>query len=184
MSFQSLERILGSIQEQSRWQEQPFQIVLKCWAEVVGAVVATHTRPLSIQRQVLWVATSSAVWAQELTFGRQRILTKLNVHLPSPMLDIRFSGAGWQRPQNSRLSCGDPVKTNLACTHPSWVVTSNSTSSKKTSYNSPKDAFRDWAMLMQARSRQLPLCPQCHCPTPEGELERWKVCSICAAKQW
>ena len=185
MSFQSLERILGSIQEQSRWQEQPFQLVLKCWAEVVGAGVAAHTRPQSIQRQVLWVATSSGVWAQELSFGRQRILTKLNVHLPNPLQDIRFSTAQWQRPQNSQPDRGDPVKTDLSRTHPSWVVNSpNSTNSKKVSYNNPNDAFQNWAKLMQARSRQLPLCPQCHCPTPEGELQRWKVCSICAAKQW
>lgn len=185
MSFQSLERILGSIQEQSRWQEQPFQLVLKCWAEVVGAGVAAHTRPQSIQRQVLWVATSSGVWAQELSFGRQRILAKLNVHLPNPLQDIRFSTAQWQRPQNSKPDRGDPVKTDLSRNHPSWVVNSpNPTNSKKASYNNPNDAFQNWAKLMQARSRQLPLCPQCHCPTPAGELQRWKVCSICAAKKW
>ena len=40
------------------------------------------------------------------------------------------------------------------------------------------------ASMMRSRSRQLPLCPECQCPTPTGELHRWQVCSICAAKRW
>lgn len=184
MSFKSLEHILGCIQEQSRWQEQPFQIVLKYWSEVVGATVAAHTCPVSIQRQVLWVATSSAVWAQELSFGRQRILEKLNAHLSSPMLDIRFSTAGWHR-HNRSSDHGSGATTHLGYNHPSWVVNvPNSNRREKSNSQNPNDVFRDWARVMQARSHHLPLCPQCHSPTPQGELQRWAICSICAAKQW
>ncbi|NEP50291.1 MAG: DUF721 domain-containing protein, partial [Moorea sp. SIO3C2] len=32
--------------------------------------------------------------------------------------------------------------------------------------------------------QNLPLCPQCKCPTPPGELQRWDVCGLCAIKQW
>lgn len=183
MSFKSLEQILASVQEQSRWQEQPFQVVLKYWSEVVGATVASHTCPQSIQKQVLWVATSSAVWAQELSFGRQRLLEKLNPHLPSPLLDIRFSSARWQHPNSN--GANNQATTDLGSNHPSCVVNVlNSNSSEKYNSHNPSDVFRDWARVMQARSHHLPLCPQCHCPTPHGELQRWAICSICAAKQW
>jgi predicted nucleic acid-binding Zn ribbon protein len=30
----------------------------------------------------------------------------------------------------------------------------------------------------------LPRCPQCQCPTPPGELERWSVCAVCATQRW
>ena len=98
MSLKSVNDILIILEQQAKWQEQPFQRLLLCWQEVVGPVVATHARPLSIQRDVLRVATSSAAWAQNLTFGRQSLLVKLNAKLPTPLVDIRFSGAGWQTP--------------------------------------------------------------------------------------
>ncbi|WP_254567846.1 DUF721 domain-containing protein [Oscillatoria sp. HE19RPO] len=44
--------------------------------------------------------------------------------------------------------------------------------------------FQRWAQGVQARSQGLPLCPHCGCPTPPGELDRWSVCALCAAKQW
>jgi len=185
MSLKSLEHILDCLQKQSRWQEQPFQRLLKCWPEVVGAAVATHARPISIQRHILWVATSSAVWAQELSFGRQQILERLNARLPSPLLDIRFSTAQWQRPQNKSSATGETA-TDLRLAHPSSIVNPPKfpNSTEKHNYKHPNQAFRRWAMMMKARSRDLPLCPQCHCPTPEGELRRWATCAICAAKQW
>ncbi|MFM7370626.1 MAG: DciA family protein, partial [Sphaerospermopsis kisseleviana] len=68
MSLKSVNDILGILQLEAQWQEQPFSRLLKCWQEVVGVKVAAQTRPLSIQRDVLWVATSSAAWAQNLTF--------------------------------------------------------------------------------------------------------------------
>jgi predicted nucleic acid-binding Zn ribbon protein len=37
---------------------------------------------------------------------------------------------------------------------------------------------------MRSRSQHLPLCPTCHCPTPEGELMRWSACALCAAKRF
>lgn len=183
MSFRSLDRILSALQEQNRWQDQPLQRLLKCWAEVVGAVVAAHTRPISIQRDVLWVATSSAAWAQNLTFERQRILQKLNSHLPSPLIDIRFSTAQWQSPQDPNLTSNSQAKTSLLGEHPSFLGNLPRTAKNSEPINNPNASFQHWAKVMQARSQNLPLCPQCQCPTPPGELQRWTICSICAAKQ-
>lgn len=183
MSFKSLDRILVALQEQNAWQEQPFQCLLKCWPVVVGAAVNLHTQPVSIHRGVLSVATSSAAWAQTLTFQRQQILEKLNVHLPSPLVDIRFSTAQWQR-KDSNLIAKKQAITNLWHEHPSSIVDTADVPKIAGTGHNPKAAFDHWAKTMQARSHNLPLCPQCRCPTPPGELQRWTICSICAAKQW
>ncbi len=182
MSFKSVNDILGDLEVQAKLQQQPFQSVLKFWAEVVGAIVASHSRPLSIQRHTLWVATSSAAWAQNLTFQRQQILLKLNQLLPAPidpLVDIRFSSAGWQRPKDKESS----AQTLSSSEHPSYISDGMGISRdlKLTSHNAD-DAFGHWAELVQVRSQGLPLCPNCTCPTPPGELLRWQVCSVCAAK--
>jgi len=183
MSFKSLNHILGALEEQAAWQEQPFQRLLKCWPEVVGAAITAHTRPVSIQRGTLSVATSSAAWAQTLTFERQRIIKKLNLHLPSPLVDIRFSTAQWHRPEHSSLQGGATTDWRE---HPSSLVDTPRVPmiGETPNSNNPNAAFEHWAKVMQARSHGLPLCPQCHCPTPTGELQRWAICSICAARQW
>jgi predicted nucleic acid-binding Zn ribbon protein len=180
MSFKSVNDILDVLEKQAKWQEQPFQLLLKIWPEVVGVVATSHTRPLSMQRDVLRVATSSAAWAQNLTFKRQTLLVKLNEKLPTSLVDIRFATAGWQ-------SSKEKVKlqlTALSSEHPSYVGDLNSSTSAIAPNNTnASEAFGHWAKLIQARSQGLPLCPQCQSPTPPGELQRWHLCSFCAAKQ-
>ncbi|MDF5706473.1 MAG: DciA family protein [Nostoc sp. S4] len=180
MSLKSVNDILDVLEKQAKWQEQPFQRLLKCWTEVVGSVVAAQTRPLSIQRDVLWVATSSAAWAQNLTFGRSPLLLKLNKKLSTPLVDIRFSTVGWQHPSVEPKQ----QQTILPHEHPSYLSDRISRPESTLSIQDANAAFGHWAKIVQARSHGLPLCPQCQCPTPPGELERWSVCSICAAKQF
>ncbi|MBD2202337.1 DUF721 domain-containing protein [Calothrix sp. FACHB-1219] len=186
MSFESVNDILDILQKQAQWQEQPLQLVLKIWAEVVGVVANKHTRPLSIQRDVLWVATSSAAWAQNLTFKRQTLLLTLNGKLSICLVDIRFSTAGWKSsPEKVNL----PTKV-LPSEHPSYVADATTSKSaiasphaNNTDINNANTAFGRWAKLIQTRSQSLPLCPQCQSPTPPGELQRWQICAFCAAKQ-
>jgi predicted nucleic acid-binding Zn ribbon protein len=137
-----------------------------------------------VQRDVLWVATSSAAWAQNLTFGRKAILLKLNQKLPTPLIDIRFSTAEWKRsplPQNQQPTVSPQQ-------HPSYLGANDlgtviSDSEVQATAENAQANFADWAKAMQQRSLNLPVCPQCQCPTPPGEIQRWRVCSLCAAKQ-
>jgi len=179
MSLRSVNHILRILEQQAQWQEQPFLRLLNCWVEVVGSVVAAHARPISIQRQVLWVATSSAAWSQNLTFGRQSLLLKLNQRLSEPLVDIRFSTAAWQR----SLETGKQLPKALLSEHPSYLGEQNSPPLEDTPViENANAAFEHWAKAMVARSHGLPLCPQCQCPTPVGELQRWQACSLCAVK--
>jgi predicted nucleic acid-binding Zn ribbon protein len=178
MSFKSIDQVLGNIQRSPQWQEQVLLRLLKCWGEVVGTTVAVQTRPLSIQRDVLWVATSSAAWAQNLTFGRKTILMRLNDKLSTSLVDIRFSTAEWK---NSSIAGTEA--TVSASEHPSYVADDLiGDRLVQANIDNALGAFENWAKMMQERSHHLPLCPQCQCPTPPGELERWNVCSLCCSK--
>ncbi len=178
MSFKSLNDILGSLETQAKLLEHPFQQLLHFWPEIVGVAIANHTRPLGIQYDVLRVATSSAAWAQNLTFERQRLLRKINEQLPKPLVDIRFSTAGWHLPKTEI----NPTATQA--THPSYVSDEVTPNITLPTTKNPQAAFQQWVEMMHARSLTLPLCPECGCATPSGELQRWQVCSICAAKHW
>ncbi|MFM7364327.1 MAG: DUF721 domain-containing protein [Cuspidothrix sp.] len=177
MSFRSVDDILASIQKSALWEQELFPRLLKCWTEVVGAKVAVETRPVSIQRDVLWVATSSAAWAQNLTFQRKSMLMKLNHHLSVSLVDIRFSTAEWRN--LSRMGTQTTVSPSE---HPSYVADNRNGEGFIPSAKNPQSAFESWARMIQERSHHLPLCPQCQCPTPPGELQRWDLCSPCASK--
>ncbi|WP_414619064.1 DUF721 domain-containing protein [Calothrix sp. CCY 0018] len=183
MSFQSIPEILERLQIEALYQQQPIQRLLDCWQEVVGKVIATQTRPISIERDVLWVATSGAAWAQNLTFERQRLLKKLNKILPTPLVDIRFSTARWQ-PTKKKSSTQLKISS---LDHPSYLGKVNNLNQNLNLHYPPKNpdlAFANWSETIKTRYSSLPLCPNCQSPTPKGELERWGVCSICAARSF
>ena len=180
MSLNSVNQILDILKTQAQWQEPPLLILIKCWHEVVGSTYASHTRPVSIGRDVLRVATSSAAWAQNLTFERKRLLLKVNELLASPLVDIHFSTAGWHS-----LPLPKPEKKKaLLAEHPSFVDSHFVNHEPKTiDSQSATAAFNNWAERVKARFSNLPLCPKCQCPTPPGELDRWGVCALCGAKR-
>jgi predicted nucleic acid-binding Zn ribbon protein len=186
--FQSLNQILDCLQVQLLTPEQQqFQSILDVWATVVGQRAIAHTRPISVSRGVLRVATSSATWSQQLTFGRSQILRRLNQRLSNPLNDIKFSTALWH--SQSDLSTSDDHLADQTQHHPSSVTNlpPASTSTLSTQGSSatvtPKTAFQNWAEMIQRRSQSLPECPCCHCPAPTGELQRWSVCAMCFSQQ-
>lgn len=182
MSFQSLQQVLGVLEHRDSWkQRQQLRQLMLCWAEIVGGTVAAQTRPLYVQRQVLHVATSSAAWAQNLAFERCRILEKLNARLPHQTItDIRFSTAQWQSSKNHETKSAK--SSILWQDHPSQIRNGAKQHFSPSLPTDPQSAFQQWAALIHDQSRHLPACPVCHAPTPPGELQRWSVCALCAAK--
>ena len=212
MEFTSLQQLVGTLERRPEWRShQQFQDLLVCWPEVVGSVVAAQTRPLSIQRHVLMVSTSSPVWAQNLSFQRHHILKKLSAYIPGHSLkDIRFSPAKWREVRQSKGTDPRSLKAYhfeqsearaLWSYHPSKMPQTSSKSSpqslpettpppstqeteKPLFEDDPVHVFHHWAAQIQRRSQHLPKCPKCQCPTPAGELKRWSVCSLCATHDW
>jgi predicted nucleic acid-binding Zn ribbon protein len=178
MSFKSLNHIITDL-KQTHWQEQQaFQRLLNGWTELVGPAVAAHTQPIRITPQrVLQVTTASGVWAQNLAFERLNLLAKINARFKLGLTDIFFSTSQWgqtptrafvpergEAPDLSRI----PDKNAAPATSPTQDATT---------------AFEQWATTIQTRSQSFPLCPQCHCPTPQSELARDGLCMLCRARQ-
>ncbi|MBD2099924.1 DUF721 domain-containing protein [Leptolyngbya sp. FACHB-261] len=213
MAWEASGQVLSNLQNREDWLGgQQFSRILHHWAEIVGPVVAASTRPVSVQRQVLQVAVASSVWAQTLAFERPRILAKLNPLLPEPLADLHFSAARWhtrvqpakpvagRKPpltrSSERPSASAQVQRQLWEAHPSRVTSGvdgsvqvgqapsiEAHNEPSPELNNPMTAFQTWAAAMQGRSRHLPLCPSCACPTPVGELKHWSMCSVCLARQ-
>lgn len=177
---------MKQIEQQKAWRsQQVFRQITSRWAELVGDAVALQTRPTSLQNQVLQVAVANASWAQNLMFERRRLMQKINTELSLSLRDIRFSTAQW----NSSTGTNTPMNDSLKVwqQHPSRMPDQSNPSEAHVLTNAvtdPREVFERWAKQVQVRSQSLPLCPQCNCPTPKGELERWSMCSLCITKRW
>jgi predicted nucleic acid-binding Zn ribbon protein len=174
MSFQSLDDIFRVITEKPEWElyRQHCHLV-NSWHQVVNDNISRQTRVLYISRRVLWVATSSAVWAQNLMMQRHELLKKLNPLLPEPLIDIRFSSAHWHNLKE--LPTAETVSGQNFTGHPSDI-----SDLIYPAVDAPSaDAFRAWIAQRRWYLENLPICPQCLAPTPKGELARWSVCVIC-----
>ncbi len=176
MALEPVNHVLGKLRKAQWKQQREFGKLQHAWAEVVGPAVAAQAQPTQINaQQVLFVATSSAVWAQNLAFERQRLLTKLNALLNKPLTDIRFSTSQWQaRNPNRSHSSKSWTPESLAMRSGAMAV------SKATEDH--QDVFRRWSERVKAQSQTYPICPQCHCATPPAELKRWSVCCLCAVR--
>lgn len=200
--FNSLAKILTQIEQQPEWTAyRQYRQLLECWGKIVAPTTAKHTKPIYINRQILWVATSSAARAQELSFQRYGLLKKLNAQLPFTLKDIRFSSSQWQsvtslqQTDNKLIKVTDnknpKIKVSYAQKSANSVKIGKSsanheqlTSSKLSSPQDASTAVKNWWQLRQKQTRSLPLCPQCQVPTPLTELNRWNLCHHCVAKKW
>jgi predicted nucleic acid-binding Zn ribbon protein len=192
VALEGLEGLIKGLEQQESWQVQKqFRLVLLHWPKSVGFAIARITRPISIQRDTLYVATSTSAWAQTLSYERFNILRKLNRYQKPPLKGIRFSTAQWAQraPLNPLNQSGNPTE-NLAARgklahHPSYIGdVPHLTSPAPEAAPTPAESFARWASAMQDMQRSQALCPRCHCHCPQGELDRWACCSLCATKQW
>jgi predicted nucleic acid-binding Zn ribbon protein len=184
-NFESLDRLLTNLAGLPIAQKiKDHQQLLNAWVIAVGPAIASASRPIAIQRDILQVATASAVLANDLTFKRRQILAKLNAQLNTPVRDIRFSSKNWGGGNTIGRSVASEAEI-LWQEHPSRINPTIKQSPNQNSPSSdPQQAFQAWATRIQQQAKTWPLCPQCHCPTPPGELERWQMCGICATKTW
>ena len=183
MSFKSLDNLLTTLQQQPQWESYHYyRQVLTIWETVLDPAILSYTKPLAIRRQMLWVATLSPVWAQNLTLQRYGLLKKLNSQLTQPLNDIRFSAAQWhQVEQLKNLQSSNPLEQSE--TYSTFLTTlSFPDETEKAPAKSPEEAFQRWAKVLQSRSEQLPPCPRCQAPVLPQELERWSICGNCATK--
>ncbi|NEP17950.1 MAG: DUF721 domain-containing protein [Leptolyngbya sp. SIO4C1] len=183
MSLEGLNGLIQGLEAQASWQaRRQFRLVVMYWPKAVGYAVAQQTRPVSLQRQVLQVAVSSAAWAQTLAFERRRILQKLNARIQPALKDIRFSPGQWTAgAAPRRLADLSELSHHPSYIGPDAVAPVDEEAARS---QTPIAAFQRWAQLVQAQHRRQSVCPQCGCACPSGEMARWQCCALCVAKSW
>ena len=175
MGLDGLGNLIKGLESQDSWQAQrQFRQVLQQWPKAVGFAVARHTRPLSLHQGTLYVATSTAAWAQTLFYERLNILRKLNRRQPHPLKNIRFSTAQWAQTI--------PAQTPTAAMsqHPSYLGQVPTLPPR--AVQTPAAAFQRWSAAVRQMQNTQVLCPQCRSYCPPGEIDRWAVCALCATK--
>lgn len=191
MFSNSLKKILQQISQKPEWEQyRQYCEVQEHWQKIASRKIAQNTQPKFISRQILWIATSSSVWAQELSLQRYSILKKLNPKLTFTLTDIKFSPADWNKLSQDYGS--EPIgkketkikqlkSTNKDLNQAKELENNHIT-------NDPAVALQEWLEKIQlkANSPTLPhsLCPQCNSLTPLQELERWQVCCHCISNKW
>lgn len=207
LHFDSVEQILTQLETQPGWEKfRAHRQLLKCWSQVVNQQTAQHTRPLYLNRQILYVATSSAARAQELVFQRYTLLKRLNqqqqliLEIKDDIKDIRFSSSGWHQPtyaqetQATLFTISDRQKTKIAPDPTVALKPANKGAKADNSLNnlsnalSPseqaKKAAQRWLGDMEQKLATTLACPQCNSVISQAELTRWNLCHHCVAQKW
>ncbi len=188
MPLDAIGRVIHQLEQQPSWRSRgQFRRILERWSGIVGAAVARQTSPVRLSRQVLYVAVANPMWAQTLTLERLTILTKLNQQLQLELQDLRFSSGDWFRrtPANPGPVPDQPATIpDWLRQHPSFEPGAIVAGARSSQRPSPEESFQRWATLAQKLAAQRAICPECGCPCPPGELNRWSRCSVCAARRF
>lgn len=84
---QKLQQILGGLENEAITCCR----LLAIWPNVVNERVSRNTEPVKIKNRVLYIATRTPVWAQELSFFKQELVGKFNERAGTEVIsDIRF----------------------------------------------------------------------------------------------
>ena len=177
MSLEPLNNVIHSLKKTHWKEQQAFQKLLDEWSEIVGPSVSAQTTPLTITpKRVLQVATSSGVWAHNLSFERKNLLKKINDRFKLGLKDIFFTTSQWGRSTSRAFvpDRGEPIDLSKV---------RQRRRPERDMPTDPQSAFERWADTIQSRSQRLDICPVCECPTPQTELDRWDMCSLCVARE-
>lgn len=75
--------------------------LMVAWPELIGAEVAAHTEPLSVEDGLLTVKCDSTAWAQQLRSMRSAVLEQIALRHPAARIEsVRFIGPdtpSWKR---------------------------------------------------------------------------------------
>jgi predicted nucleic acid-binding Zn ribbon protein len=192
LHFNSVEQILTQLESQPGWEKfRAYRQLLQCWERVVSQQIAQSTRPLYINRQILYVATSSAARAQELSFQRYTLLKRLNQQLTTEIKDLHFSSSQWHQktclPETQVLfTISDRHKTIIP-RNPSTALKENQeakTDNDLSAQERAKNAAQRWLRTIEQRSKDTLTCPKCNSLISPAELNRWNLCHHCVAQKW
>ncbi|MCF8233765.1 MAG: DUF721 domain-containing protein [Bacteroidales bacterium] len=67
--------------------------LIHSWENIVGDMIARHTRSIYIRNKTLFVKLDSPALANELSYAREKIVKSLNKEIGKEVIaDVKFSG--------------------------------------------------------------------------------------------
>ena len=104
-----LSKLLRGLEIEAKVKEQMCALV---WDEVVGERVASAAQPEFVRDGVMFVATKSPVWANELGFMKQEMIKKLNRRAGGDALkDIVFRSGRFPRKAAKPVTGEEPERS-------------------------------------------------------------------------
>ncbi|MGI6164062.1 MAG: DciA family protein [Bacillota bacterium] len=164
--------------------------VFALWPRIVGDI-ALNARPRRVDGDVLYVATSSSMWAQELSMMRRRIISEINRALGGDYLkDIRFSEHLWGITGNYSGSETDnfPDKEYREFISQPDSISRPDLSRIKLLIGGEHDStlsftFQKFAVTMEKRKKYLVRKGYQKCPTCGYIYQPGRKCPSCRAKE-
>ncbi|KAK6021924.1 hypothetical protein OSTOST_12394 [Ostertagia ostertagi] len=74
-------RGVGNDDQNVQWKPKVMELRMRQeWAEIMGKTIAKYTRDVSLRDKKLTIYTDVAALKQELMFGKEQLINKLNAH--------------------------------------------------------------------------------------------------------
>lgn len=81
MGQYSIGDALRIFMEKSKWKPKMMEIRMRQeWADIMGKTIAKYTRDVSLKDKKLTIYTDVAALKQELLFGKEQLINKINAH--------------------------------------------------------------------------------------------------------
>ncbi len=84
---QSLEEVLKDFVTDNNLQKGLDKVAVKdVWQNVMGPAITKYTQNIKLERDTLFVQLTSSVLREELSYGKEKILTNLNEELGKELI--------------------------------------------------------------------------------------------------
>ncbi|BDA39912.1 DciA family protein [Candidatus Atelocyanobacterium thalassae] len=178
MALTSLDTPLESLAKQGHWIDyHRYMEICNIWKAIVTHDILINTDILSISQDIVYIATSSSGWSQELSFQQYSLLKKINQHLLVTSINkLHFSSAKWSE---KKLFKSPPYKKEKACffSHKNSYSSVSKITIRKD--ETAQEAFEKWTMAVKNKLTSFSICPKCQRPASLRELQRWSKCYLC-----
>jgi len=79
MGSYSIGEAINLLMERSHWKPKLFALrISQEWEEITGKTIARYTRSVNMQGKTLVIYTDVAPLKQELQFGKEQLITRIN----------------------------------------------------------------------------------------------------------
>lgn len=179
--MEDIEKILLKMLPNQEGRNKYFVFAMqKKWQEICGENVAKHSKPVRLDRRILYINTNSSVLANHLLLMKQQFITNINRCIPNnPVKDIKFFTGSVEKVLDFKkeesevklhfLPLNDSEKNMIG---QSLKQVKNKKLQKKLSRFSQLCLQRKKALLLDNANRQ---CKSCGAPL----VEEGEFCRVC-----